>query len=183
MMFKSIRSRLSLSHGLVAMFSTLLLGGLVIGSLATYYRWREAEYLADNGAAVSSLLVGLILESSDLELVEAQINIFSILTQTRVKLLDTSGLVLADSGSPNDQTAVAQITLSVEDDNTSQSLSRTIVAEEEEVDYTAELLINDGVQFLRTSSSVTIARTNPGEIFATPLSLFSEAFELSGSFG
>lgn len=183
MMFKSIRSRLSLSHGLVAMFSTLLLGGLVIGSLATYYRWREAEYLADNGAAVSSLLVGLILESSDLEFVEAQINIFSILTQTRVKLLDTNSLVLADSGSPNDQTAVAQITLSVEDDNTSQSLSRTIIGEEEEVDYTAELLINDGVQALRTSSSVTIERTNPGEIFATPLSLFSEAFELSGTFG
>ena len=124
-MIDSIRGRLFLSHALVALFSALLLGGLVVASLATYYRWREQQYLADNGVALSNLLAGMILEPQDLMVVEAQVSTFSFLTQTRVKLLDTAGQVLVDSGSPDQQTAVASISLTVEEDDRVQSLSRT----------------------------------------------------------
>lgn len=172
-MIHSIRGRLSLSHALVALVTTFLLGGLVIASLATYYRLRERVYLVENANALGNLLGSLIIEESDLNLITAQINTFSFLTQTRVRLIDTEGRVLADSGSPAAQSGVATINLTLENENILQTFSRQISQEEDEI-YLTEIVLNDGTQSIRLTTSI-----QGGEIpevdqpLTTPFSLFT----------
>ncbi|MBK9710199.1 MAG: HAMP domain-containing histidine kinase [Kouleothrix sp.] len=99
---QSIRWRLPLSYAGIALLATVALGLILLVLLLAYYRGREDVYLVTNARSVSTRLAPLVADQSSPEALQAQVEGFAFLLQRRVRLLDNSGHVLADSGSPTE---------------------------------------------------------------------------------
>lgn len=96
---QSIRWRLPFSYAAIALLTALSLGGVLLVVLGDYYAQREADYLTRNVQAVSDAMIRFMLDDDVLsETLQAQVESFSFLFQTRVRVLDADRRVLADSG-------------------------------------------------------------------------------------
>ncbi len=98
MVKRSIRWRLVVSFGGLALLVTLALGALLLGILRTYYRQQEQRYLMRNAYTISVLIASMVRENSAPEALQTQLEGLTFLTQTRIRLLDPQRQVLADSG-------------------------------------------------------------------------------------
>jgi hypothetical protein len=99
----SLRWRLPLSYVVIALVTALVLAGVLLLVLNSYYLQQERRYLVGNASTI-----GIALQLTDRydlppEAVQAQVEAFSLFTQTRVRLLDAHGNTVADSGSPIEQ--------------------------------------------------------------------------------
>jgi signal transduction histidine kinase len=104
---KSIRWRLPLSYAFIALLVTLSLGLVLLITLRGHYRQQELEYLENNARAIGSMMADLSqLEVSSEEL-QSQLRSFSFLSQTRVRVLNAGGQVVADSGLPQGKQVAA----------------------------------------------------------------------------
>jgi signal transduction histidine kinase len=102
----SLRWRLSVSYVVIALVTALVLAGVLLLVLNSYYLQQERRYLVGNASTI-----GIALQLTDrydlpTEAVQAQVEAFSLFTQTRVRLLDAHGNTVADSGSPIEQHAL-----------------------------------------------------------------------------
>ena len=95
---KSIRWRLPLSYAAIALLVALALGVVLLTTLRGYYQQRELAYLTSNAHAISSTITDLVTADVPAAALQAQLRSLSFLSQTRVRLLDRDGAVLADSG-------------------------------------------------------------------------------------
>ena len=102
MMFKSIRSRLALSFAGIALIAALALGGVLLTILRDYYSSQELTYLHRNGQSVSTVIAAILSAHVPPDEVQSQVENLSFLTQTRIRVRDLNGLLLYDSGSPQD---------------------------------------------------------------------------------
>jgi len=116
----SLRWRLPLSYALIALVTGLALAGMLLLALHGYYQEQERRYLLGNARTIGVAL--RLAESHRLpaEAVQAQIKTFSFFTQTRVRLLDAEGNMVADSGSPDEQHA---LTLRYDEDSSGDELA------------------------------------------------------------
>ena len=121
---KSIRWRLPLQFGGIALLAVVLLGLVLMLSLRTYYSRRESDYLAANAGAIGTRLSVLVGPEVPASALAYQVQVLSSLSQTRVRLLGLDGDVLADSGEPQRFNGVT--TLSVESGGQSQTISETV---------------------------------------------------------
>lgn len=94
----SIRWKLALTYAGIALLTALALGAALLLPLRGYYQEREREYLSRNAKTIA-LAVAPLLESKEvppLEL-EQHIRMLSVLSQTRVVVMDANKRSLTDT--------------------------------------------------------------------------------------
>ena len=99
MMPHSIRWRLAISFAAIALLAALSLGAVLLTTLRQYYAQRELDYLTGNARSISKFLTAA-MSAPDLppDAIQKQVESLAFMSQVRVRLLDTSGQVLHDSG-------------------------------------------------------------------------------------
>jgi signal transduction histidine kinase len=97
---RSIRWQLPLSYAAIALLAALALGAVLLLTLRSYYLRVEREYLQSNAQAIGVSLAQLLEGDPAYEALPAQLDTFSLLSQTRVQYFDAAGQLVASSGSP-----------------------------------------------------------------------------------
>ena len=123
---KSIRWRLPLQFGGIALLAVVLLGLVLMLSLRTYYSKRESDYLSANASAIGARLSSLIGPDVPASALAYQVQVLSSLSQTRVRLLGPDGDLLVDSGEPQRFNGVTTLSVNVESGGQSQTFSQTV---------------------------------------------------------
>ncbi len=104
---KSIRWRLPVSYAVIALLAAVSLGSVMLLVLRNYYADQEREYLYGNATALQPLIEQILQFNLPKSSLQDQIKALSFLSQTQIRLLDTNGKTLADSGVPNANQVVA----------------------------------------------------------------------------
>src|ERR1044071_6504266 len=102
MMFKSIRSRLTLSFAGIALVAALALGAVLLTILRDYYSDQELNYLHINAQSVSTVVGAMMSAQAPHDEMQSQVESLAFLTLTRIRVYDLDGQLLYDSGSPQD---------------------------------------------------------------------------------
>ncbi|MBK8031270.1 MAG: hypothetical protein IPK17_17620 [Chloroflexi bacterium] len=97
---QSIRWRLPLTYVGIAFIATLILGAALLATLRGYYANRERLHLEDNAVVISETVQLLRSTNRSSTEIAEQMRSLSFLMQARVRILDTAGNVVTDSGSP-----------------------------------------------------------------------------------
>jgi|GEM_PF-6892359 len=95
---QSIRWRLPLSFAGIALLAALVLGVVLLTTLRGYYAVHELEHLSDNAGAIGDMIAQMYTDNISLAQIAIQVEGLSFLAQSRVRLLDVDGNLLADSG-------------------------------------------------------------------------------------
>src|SRR4029450_5068597 len=103
----SIRWRLPASYAIIALLTALSLGFVMLLVLRNYYAAQEREYLEGNATALQPVIEQLLQSNLPKGSFQDQINALAFLSQTQIRLLDTNGSTLADSGVPEAHQVVA----------------------------------------------------------------------------
>ena len=103
----SIRWRLPTSYAVIALLAALSLGSMMLLVLRGYYADQEREYLHGNATALRPLIEQILQSDLPEASLQDQINGLAFLSQTQIRLLDTNGNTIADSGVPNSKQVVS----------------------------------------------------------------------------
>src|SRR6185503_14662725 len=103
----SIRWRLPTSYAVIALLTALSLGSMMLLVLRGYYADQEREYLYGNATALRPLIEQILQSDLPEASLQDQINGLAFLSQTQIRLLDTSRNTIADSGVPNSKQVVS----------------------------------------------------------------------------
>jgi two-component system sensor histidine kinase BaeS len=98
----SIRWQLSLSYAAIACLATLALGAVLLATLHGYYTGKERSYLKRNAQGFTALVASAMEKQVPLDRLSPQIRNLAFFSKTRIRVLDSKGDVLADSGIPNE---------------------------------------------------------------------------------
>ena len=95
----SIRRRLPLTYALVALVATVALSVATVTTLNSYYDAQQYQYLNRVGrVTVTSLSEDFATDAVDAEALTQKLVELGNLTQTRMRLVDEAGGIIADSG-------------------------------------------------------------------------------------
>ncbi len=100
MMFKSIRSRLTMSFAGIALIAAIALGAVLLAILQNFYANQELDYLRGNAQFVGKVIAAMISSNASHDEMQSQIESLAFLSQTRVQVYDQGGHLLYDFGSP-----------------------------------------------------------------------------------
>jgi signal transduction histidine kinase len=103
----SIRWRLPASYAVIALLAALALGSVMLLVLKSYYARQEREYLFGNAITLKPILENVLQSNLPRVALQDQINGLAFLSQTRIRLIDTNGNTIADSGVPNQNQSIA----------------------------------------------------------------------------
>ena len=103
----SIRWRLPASYGVIALLAALSLGSVMLIVLRNYYARQEREYLLGNALALQPILVQVLQSDTPKGLLQNQITGLAFLSQVQIRVFDSNRNVIADSGIPDSNKAVA----------------------------------------------------------------------------
>ena len=103
----SIRWRLPASYAVIALLAALSLGSMMLLVLRSYYVDQELEYLHGNAVALQPVIAQILQSDMPDVSLQDQITGLAFLSHTQIRLLDTSGSILADSGVPDSGQVVA----------------------------------------------------------------------------
>src|ERR1051326_4057501 len=103
----AIRWRLPSSYAVIALLAALSLGSVMLLVLRSYYANQEREYLYGNATALQPVIEQILQVPLPEVSLQDQIKGLSFLSQTQIRVLDTNGNVLADSGVPESNQVVA----------------------------------------------------------------------------
>ncbi|HKY55963.1 MAG TPA: HAMP domain-containing sensor histidine kinase, partial [Anaerolineales bacterium] len=103
----SIRWRLPASYAGIAFLAALSLGSFMLLALRSYYADQEHQYLLGNAIALQPVLEEIMQSDVHEVLIHDQINGLAFLSRTQIRLLDTNGNTIADSGRPTKEQFVA----------------------------------------------------------------------------
>jgi signal transduction histidine kinase len=98
----SIRWRLPLTYAAIALLTVIALGVVLVTTLRAYYAEREWAYLTGNARAIAEGVTRMLWGEAPQEILQAQLENFAFLSQSRVRLLDSEGQLVAESGLPKD---------------------------------------------------------------------------------
>ena len=140
---KSIRWRLPLSYASIALLAALLLGLVLLITLRTYYLNRERDYLVSSAEAVASRFALLFESEVPADALESQLKSFSFLSQTRVRVLDEQGDLIADSGKPQELQGLVTFSLGMEVDGVYQAFTQTVEEGSQTNSYTSVIEVED----------------------------------------
>lgn len=104
---KSIRWRLPASYAIIALLAALSLGSLMLLALRSYYADQEHVYLLGNAVALQPILEQALQSDLPKGTLQDQITVLAFLSQAQIRLFDSNGNVIADSGLPNSKQVVA----------------------------------------------------------------------------
>jgi signal transduction histidine kinase len=103
----SIRWQLPISYAVIALLAAVSLGSLMLLVLRGYYAEQEREYLTGNAMALRPLIEQILQSKLPEDSFQDQIQALAFLSQTQIRLLDTEGNTVADSGVPDVNQVVA----------------------------------------------------------------------------
>jgi len=103
----SIRWRLPISYAVIALVAALSLGSMMLLVLRSYYAQQEQEYLYGNAITLQPVIEQILQSDLPQAALQDQIKGLSFLSQTQIRLIDTSGNIIADSGVPDANQVVA----------------------------------------------------------------------------
>ncbi len=103
----SIRWRLPTSYAVIALLAALSLGSMMLLVLRGYYADQEREYLYGNATALQPVIEQILQSDLSEASLQDQIRGLAFLSQTQIRLLDTNGNTIADSGVPDSKQVVA----------------------------------------------------------------------------
>ena len=103
----SIRWRLPASYGVIALLAALSLGSVMLLVLRSYYARQEQDYLLGNAIALQPIFEQIMQFDVPEGSLQNRINGLSFLSQAQIRLLDTDGGLIADSGVPDSNQIVA----------------------------------------------------------------------------
>ena len=108
------------------MLAALALGIVLLVTLRTYYGGQERDYLLRNAEALGPS-VSLLMEDAPLEdALKSHVAGFSYLSQTRVRVLDEDGRLLADSGDPREAREFVNVSLGVDVGGVTGAFTQTV---------------------------------------------------------
>ncbi len=96
---RSLRFRLAATYAGMALLTAVILGGILLGVLGSYYSRAEDAYLR---AAAQRIAADPPQLSSGAAGLQEWAQLAALATQTRVKIVTGEGAAVADSGSPRD---------------------------------------------------------------------------------
>src|SRR5512138_951125 len=99
----SIRWRLPVSYAAIALLTTLALGMVLRTILRNYYDRQEAGYLQMRAIEISSIASQLLEADLSPQVIQDLSRSWAVFLQARVRVLDTAGNQIADSGVPKAQ--------------------------------------------------------------------------------
>jgi signal transduction histidine kinase len=100
MMFRSIRSRLSLSFAGISLAAAIVLGVVLLAILQNYYLNQEINHLSGNAQAIANVLRMMLSNNAAQDQIQSEIENLAFFSQTRVQVYDPNEQLLYDSGSP-----------------------------------------------------------------------------------
>ena len=103
----SIRWRLPVSYAVIALLAALSLGTVMLLALRGYYAEEERQYLHGNATVIKPVIEQILQSKVSKASLQDQVRGLSFLSQAQIRLLDTEGNVLADSGVPDSDQVVA----------------------------------------------------------------------------
>ncbi len=103
MKFDSIRWRLTLSYAAIALLAAFSLGLVLHTVLRNYYDRQEASYLQSRAFEIGSISSQLLEAGLPPEMIQDLSGSWSLFLQARVRVLDSAGNQIADSGMPRVQ--------------------------------------------------------------------------------
>ncbi|MEO8611321.1 MAG: HAMP domain-containing sensor histidine kinase [Chloroflexota bacterium] len=103
----SIRWRLPLSYAMIALVATLVLGVVLLTRLRGYYADREYDHLRANAQAIGNTVTEMYGYRLSNDQIQAQLQSLSFLAQSNVRVLDTAGKVLIESGAGSEPRTIA----------------------------------------------------------------------------
>ncbi len=107
MKIKSIRWQLSLSYAGIALLATLLLGIIMLGILTRFFAIQESNYLIETASELGKRIFYSVDDDLPDEELNGLMEKFSFYVNGQIRLLDTDGTVLADSGPPQPITKIS----------------------------------------------------------------------------
>lgn len=99
----SIRWRLTLSYAAIALLAAFSLGLVLRTILRNYYDGQEERYLQTRAVEISSIASQLLDADLSPQMIQDLSQSWSLVLQARVRVLDTEGHQVADSGVPETQ--------------------------------------------------------------------------------
>ncbi len=148
----SMRWQLAITYAAIALLTSAALGAILLSTLRYYYDRQEFDYLWGNAKFISTTLADQLSSGAPIEAIESQVEGFAFLAQARVKLFDSEGQVVADSGPPNG----AMLQVGKQAPGRLMVILRGRPGEDGDVLYTRALV---NVQGPRIVDAVPIART------------------------
>ena len=103
----SVRWRLPASYAVIALLAALSLGSMMLLVLRNYYADQELEYLEGNATALRPIIEQILQSDLPEAALADQIRGLAFLSQTEIRLLDTNGMTITDSGVPHSKQVVA----------------------------------------------------------------------------
>jgi signal transduction histidine kinase len=103
----SIRWRLPVSYGVIALLAALSLGSVMLLVLRSYYARQEQDYLLGNALALQPMIEKALQSELQEGLLQDQVDSLAFLSQTQIRVLDIKGNIIADSGMPHPNQVVA----------------------------------------------------------------------------
>jgi methyl-accepting chemotaxis protein len=97
---RSMRWQLPSTYAAIALLTCVALGIILLSTLRYYYAQVEFDYLMGNAKFISATVADQLSSGAPIETIESQVEGFAFLAQARVKLFDSKGQVIADSGAP-----------------------------------------------------------------------------------
>lgn len=107
MNLNSIRWRLPFSYAAIALLAALALGSVMLVVLNGYYAEQERDYLRGNAMSLSPIIEKLLTDEPGGPPLTDQINSLAFLSQTRIRIIDAAGNVVADTGVPDSSKMVS----------------------------------------------------------------------------
>lgn len=99
-MFRSLRWRLSTSYAGIALLTALAIGVILISTLRSYYARLEHDYLMSNAVNTGQSVAQMLGGGGEMTALSNQISMLSLLSQTRIRVLDANNKLLDDTGTP-----------------------------------------------------------------------------------
>ncbi len=93
---RSLRLKLTLTYAGMALLTALILGGILLAVLGNYYSRAEEDYLRASAQLIANEPLPLTSQTALTEWAQSS----ALTTDTRVRVYDAGGALLADSGSP-----------------------------------------------------------------------------------
>ena len=139
MKFNSIRLRLPVSYGGIALLTVVCLRIVFLFTMQRYYQQQEIAYLERNARALADITASLIGDETPASFLQAQIEIFAIWTQTRIQILDPDGNPVADSGNPTELEGPTFFAFQLQRSGVVQSFQQTLSTTPGQTNTTVEL--------------------------------------------
>lgn len=151
----SIRWRLPLSYALIALLSAVALGASLLVLLRGYYQQQEARYLRSSAETIGRALAPIVALNVPPKALQSQLAGIAFLTQTRVRLTDAQGQVLADSRAVEADGPVT-LAIQVEVGAVTQAFSQTLTAGSTESGYRSAILVQgEGLSLVNEEALAT----------------------------